>query len=300
MCYSNIHLSTDAEDYEDETSTPVTANEMLVVNVAAPFHSSLLMDSSAPASNGSYSLCISDDSMLRLGMIDDIQKLHVSTHKLGMQALKVTYDQGSRLICVGCIDATGIGSMHDNSGGEINMGNCVRFFNDTTFEEVDRFDLDPFEMILSTKATRLKVVDDDFASDASGANKPHAGNEKDSRDIYHSFVVIGTAYSYPGEDCAKRGRIIVMKVSTDDTDSVFSRIVKQVAETQVKGAVYSISPFFDGSILVTINSKTRLCRLVGKPDMTDVLDLKIVGAGHHGHIASLFVRSLPKTTRSNH
>jgi len=292
LCYSNIHLLADAEDYVDELSSPTSANEPLVVNVAAPFHSSMLMDSSASSSGGNYSLCISDDSMLRLGMIDDIQKLHVSTHKLGMQALRVTYDQGGRLICVGCIDKGGSSSIHDNSNGAINMGNCVRFFDDTTFEEVDRFDLDPFEMILSMKATRLKVLDDDFASDASGANKPHARNEKDSQDAYHSFVVIGTAYSNPGDDCAKRGRIIVMKVSTDGTNTAFSRKVKQVAETQVKGAVFSISPFFDGSILVTINSKTRLCRLVGSPDMKDVLDLKIVGAGHHGHITSLLVRSL--------
>lgn len=277
LCYSTIHLSTD-EDSEDGRSSPTNTKGSLVVNVASPFHSSLLFDTSSPRN---YSLCISDDSMLRLGMIDDIQKLHVTTHKLGMPPRRVTYDENSRLLCVGCIDNGVSGS---NRNGETNMGNCIRFFDDSTFEEIDRFDLNPYELILSMVCTRLKVVNDESPSDDV--------NESESQDMYRPFLVIGTAYGYPEEDEPSRGRIIVLKCSVDSNSNAFSRKVKQVAEVEVKGGVYSISPFYDGSILASINSKTRLCRLIGGSNTNDALDLKIVGAGHHGHLMSLHVRSL--------
>ena len=68
-----------------------------------------------------------------------------------------------------------------------------------------------------------------------------------------------------------------------------SQKVQRVAEVQVKGGAFSICPFYDGSIPATINSrKTRMCKLVGDAGL---IDLKIIGASHHGHIMSHFVRS---------
>jgi len=117
-----------------------------------------------------------------------------------------------------------------------------------------------------------------------------SGERKDTgQDLYQPFLVIGTAYGIPGEHEPSRGRIIVLKCTTGNNDNSLSRKVKQIAEVQVKGGVFSICPFYNGSILATINSKTRMCKLVGEADM---IDLKIIGAGHHGHIMSLFVRSL--------
>lgn len=290
MCYSNIHLSNEDEDVEEDPTSFCNKNAPLVVNVASPFHSSMLFDTDEVKSRGSYPLCISDDSMLRLGVIDDIQNIHVTTHKLGMPAKRVTYDENSRILCVGCID-NGLSSNNSAQRVETHMGNCIRFFDDSSLEEIDRFDLNPYEMILSMISTRMKVENDRSALE-SGSSKTTGEGSKTDSDLFCPFLVIGTAFGYPDEDEPSRGRVIVLRCSSDRKNESFSRRVLKVAEVQVKGGVYSVCPFFDGSILVTINSKTRLCKLVGGSNKNDALDLKIFGAGHHGHIVSLHVRSL--------
>lgn len=280
LCLSNIHLTSDAEEGDDSLNRG--KKEQLVVNFASSFRSSSLFDQAISVSSTfSYSLCISDDAMLRLGLIDDIQKLHVTTHKLGMSPRRVAYDESSRLICVGCIDG-GVALKSANTKGhsEISMGNCVRFFDDTTFNDVDRFDLDDFETIQSLESVYLKITCD--LNDTS----------KNDSAITQPFLLIGTAYCYPEEDEPTLGRIIVLKCSRGG-DSL-SRKAIQVASVQVKGGVFSISPFYNGTFLASINSKTRLCKLVGGPNETDPIDVKIFGAGHHGHIMSLVVRSLAK------
>jgi DNA damage-binding protein 1 len=79
LCYSNVNLSNNEAD--DEGAMP--PSESITVNVATPFVSPQLFDDSSLSSKH-YSLCVSDDSVLRLGVIDDIQKLHVTTCRLGM------------------------------------------------------------------------------------------------------------------------------------------------------------------------------------------------------------------------
>jgi len=282
LCYSNIHISTNVDDNEEDVSSSTTLNDPLVVNIASPFHSSLLFDTpytSATGKEGYYSLCISDDSMLRLGMIDDIQKLHVTSHKLGMPPRRVTYDESSRLVCVGCIEGGATYNGDTSNRGDINMGNCVKFFDATSFEEIDCFHLGPYEMIMSMISTKMKVTGEVSKS----------SEEKGDQDSRQPFLIIGTAYGMPGENEPSRGRIIVLKCTSGNDKSALSRKVQRVAEVQVKGGVFSICPFYDGSILATINSKTRMCKLVGD---SGLIDLKIIGAGHHGHIMSLFVRSM--------
>lgn len=286
LCYSSIHLSSDNDEYDNEMGQ--SSSGPLVANVASPFYSSSLFGECDSENNGNYSLCISDDSSLRLGVIDSMEKLHVTTQKLGMAPRKVAYDEKSRMICVACID-NGMSSNQNGPGGETNMGNCVRFFDDSSFEEIDRIDLNPYEMILSMITTRMKIDKDDSASEAMN-DKP--SGDMDSRDGYRPYLVLGTGFGYPGEDEPSRGRIIIFQCTTDSSNNIFSRRVKQVAEVQVKGGVFSLCPFYNGTILASMNSKTRMCKLIGTPENNGTLDLKIVGAGHHGHIMSLHVKSL--------
>eukprot|EP00557_Chaetoceros_sp_GSL56_P001459 CAMPEP_0176497610 /NCGR_PEP_ID=MMETSP0200_2-20121128/11820_1 /TAXON_ID=947934 /ORGANISM="Chaetoceros sp., Strain GSL56" /LENGTH=1475 /DNA_ID=CAMNT_0017895643 /DNA_START=101 /DNA_END=4528 /DNA_ORIENTATION=- len=284
LCYSNIHLSRD-EEFENVTDLSIEKNAQLIVNVAAPFRASLLLDDCC---EDSYSLCISDDAMMRIGVIDNIQKLHITTHKLGMPPRKVAHDLKNGLLCVGCIDH-GASCTNYPTRIETNMGNCVRFFDDSTFEEFDRIDLDPYEMILSLICAELKVLKDDSTFDSMAVKE---SEDAELRGSFNSYIILGTAYGFPEDDEPSRGRIIVVECDKDKSNSTFSRKVKQVAELQVRGGVFSICPFYDGTILASINSKTRLCRLIGGYEDGGDLDLKIVGAGHHGHILSLNVKSL--------
>lgn len=285
LCYSNIHLTSESEFDESNELVSLVGKQSLVVNVAAAFHSTALFGQSSLGVNSlNYSLCTADDSTLRLGLIDDIQKLHITTHKLGMSPRRVAYDENSRMVCVGCIDS-GVSSNRSASMGASNivMGNCVRFFDDSTFVEIDRFDLDDYETIEALESMQLSIADE---------SNEHSESEAQ---VFHQFIVIGTAYSFPEEVEPSLGRIIILKCSRGGES--LSRKSMKVTSVQVKGGVFSISEFFNGTFLATINSKTRLCKLVGGKHENDPIDLKIVGAGHHGHILSLVVHSLAKESR---
>ena len=128
LCYSTISLTVEDDD-EDEGHA---SHRNISVNVATPFRSSLLFSST---NKNTSSLCVADENTLRLGMIDDIQKLHVTSYKLGMTPRRIAHHEAGRVYCVGCIGGAGESAQ---IGGEANMGNCVRFFDDSTFEEVNR------------------------------------------------------------------------------------------------------------------------------------------------------------------
>jgi DNA damage-binding protein 1 len=134
LCYSTISLTVEDDDDEDGHAS----HRNVSVNVASSFRSSLLFSSSNSTSNHNYSLCVADETTLRLGMIDDIQKLHVTSYKLGMTPRRIAYHEAGRVYCVGCIDGNAKGGNNNQVGAEINMGNCVRFFDDSTFEEINQ------------------------------------------------------------------------------------------------------------------------------------------------------------------
>ena len=125
------------------------------------------------------------------------------------------------------------------------------------------------------------------------------------------YLLIGTAYAYPDEDEPTSGRMLLLRWTGGGTaaadmvgkadgapsssGSNLSRSARSVAEMQTRGGVYSICPFYNGTVLVSVNSKTHLCRLSSSSRSLSgdvVPELQFVGAGHHGHILSLFVKSL--------
>mmetsp|Transcript_3089 Transcript_3089/g.4239 ORF Transcript_3089/g.4239 Transcript_3089/m.4239 type:complete len:819 (+) Transcript_3089:274-2730(+) len=351
LCYSNVSLAADAEESGGTGAAAAKASQQNVaVNVATPFCSSLFSLDSSSSSNAaatssasgtnkkSYSLCIADETTLRLGVIDDIQKLHVSTFALKMTPRRIAHHSAGRVFCVGCIadrsggEESGSSSGVNHLGSEANMGNCVRFFDDSTFEEVDRIDLEPYEMILSMQSTRLCITDSDTTTTATTATSGKSENEDGSTTdkCFKPYLLIGTAYAYPDENEPTRGRILVIQCnnaestggggaksdgvhennegeqggkSSGGSSSLF-RTARIITEMQTAGAVYSICPFYNGTILVTVNSKTHLCQFTDGSSGSvggEVPELKFVGAGHHGHILSLFVKSLasPNETGNN-
>ena len=136
LCYSNVNLSAEEEEDSDgsnDVSRP-HAQESIAVNVAAPFFSPLLFDAMG---SDHYSLCVADDANLRLGVIDDIQKLHVTTCRLGMAPRRIVHYAEGHMFAVGCIES---GIQDGLGGGEMSMGNCIRFLDDTTFDDIERYD----------------------------------------------------------------------------------------------------------------------------------------------------------------
>jgi DNA damage-binding protein 1 len=285
LCYSNVNLSPADEGDGSDVSRP-HSHESIAVNVAAPFFSPLLFDDMG---NEHYSLCVADDANLRLGVIDDIQKLHVTTCRLGMAPRRIVHCPEGRMFAVGCIES-GIKELGVD-GGDMAMSNCIRFLDDSTFDDIHRIDMEPAEMILSMVAATLRVHQPTGSASSPIAAPGDVESGVDQESNVNTFLIVGTAYVLHDEDEPTKGRILVYSCIPEDNNAIgsSSRSIKLVTELQVRGGVYSMCQFYDGKILVTVNSKTQLCQMVD--DGTGVFKLSMIGVGHHGHILSLFVAS---------
>jgi DNA damage-binding protein 1 len=287
LCYSNVNLSHEEEGDETDISRP-HGHESISVNVAARFSSPLLFDEMG---NAQYSLCVADDANLRLGIIDDIQKLHVTTCRLDMAPRRVVHCAEGRMLAVGCMES-GIKEIGVEGGG-VSMGNCIRFLDDSSFDDIHRIDLEPTELVLSMLHVNLRTRQPPTSAGTPAANASD-DDDDDGRDTEvetKSYLVVGTAYALHDEDEPTRGRILVYSCDREENtmDGTSSRSVRSVTELQVRGGVYSMCQFYEGTMLATVNSKTQICHLTN--DGTGVFKLSMIGVGHHGHILSLFVSS---------
>jgi DNA damage-binding protein 1 len=280
LCYSTVNVESSEDDFTEQQGSFINKQKN-AVNIATPFFSPLLFNNTSLGKQ-QYSLCVSDDSRLKLGVIDDIQKLHVTTCRLGMAPRRVVHCPDGRIFAVGCIESGN--HSHGFSGDEVNMGNCIRFMDETTFDDLEQIQLEPFEMILSMLYTRLGVP-------VSGNDSTDGPTNTKAELIYKSFLLVGTAYAFPDEDEPTRGRVLVYSCQPDDSSnatSITSRPIRQVTEMLTEGGVYSICQFYDGKMLMTVNSRTYVCEMV---EEVGLLRLQYVGLGHFGHILSLFVKS---------
>jgi DNA damage-binding protein 1 len=250
LCYSSVNLSTSEDEDGDDVSRP-PSQQSIAVNVAAPFFSPLLFDT-ASLRNQHYSLCVADDSSLRLGVIDDIQKLHVTTCRLGMAPRRIVHCIHGRLFAVGCVES---GIKHFGLGGAeaTSMANCIRFMDDTNFDDIHRVDLEAYEQVLSMVYVSLKVP----SKDGTLADGSTQGAQ------YKPFLLVGTGYALPDENEPTRGRIIVYSCQADEAAATSTnRSVREVAQHSTTGGVYSMSQFYEGTALCTVNSKTMIGQLV--------------------------------------
>ena len=276
LCYSNVNIES-GHEVSDQIGS-ITKKQAISVNVAAPFYSPLLFNN-LMLGKQQYSLCVADNSHLKLGVIDDIQKLHVTACHLGMAPRRIVYCPDGRLYAVGCIES-GIQNF-GFSGDEANMGNCIRFLEETSFDDLEKVNLEPYEMILSMNYVSLYIP----TSGKDSADKPS------SKKNIKPFLLVGTAYAFPDEDEPTRGRILVYSCQPDDTtasNGINGRPIRFITEMLTEGGVYSMCQFYDGKILVTVNSKTHVCQFV---EEVGIMQLQYLGLGHFGHILSLFVKS---------
>lgn len=224
------------------------------VTFSCSFHCELFPDCLALARNDS----------LMIGTIDDIQKLHVETYPLGETPRRIAHHESGKMFCVGCVS-------EPESGSSSIETNHLRFIDEGTFEEIERFNLDPYEMVLSIISCELG----ENLIGGSESAKP--------------YIVVGTAYAYPEDDEPGRGRIIVFEcIDFDESNgSLSSKPVRQVVEEHTNGGVYAMCSFKSNSLLATINSRIKL--FVFK-DHDGVGQLTSISS-HHGHILSLFAKA---------
>jgi DNA damage-binding protein 1 len=204
-------------------------------------------------------LALASETELTIGTIDDIQKLHIQTWKLGEGPRKIVHHAATRTFVV-TVDGP-----DSPAGGEdvIETSHTVVFLNDSTFDEIMRHKLEPFEVSLSLCNVSLA----DEAGDL------------------HSFVAVGTAVAHPDEEEPTEGRILLFKITQNDETGVTT--VRLAAEKSVRGGVYSLCNFKGTKLAAGVNSKVSVFKFKdgdgSSPELVNECSL-------HGHILALHLR----------
>lgn len=207
-------------------------------------------------------LALSSETMLNIGEIDNIQKLHVETLHLDAAPRRIAYQQSTRTICV-CTEKRTSRTSSANSGSGV-----VRRRRATASSiEEEHF---CYVRIYSTESNRLRKIGshqlDPFESPFSVCSTTFQG---DSR----QYFVVGTAYLLADEDEPSKGRIMVFAVRTDlrqqdeeeeDEEGATSNMdveeINQlvlVHEVACDGCPYSMASY-QGRIVVGVNAHVNM------------------------------------------
>lgn len=200
-------------------------------------------------------LALASEEELTIGMVDDIQKLHIQTFHLNEWARRISHNPQSHTLCVLTVNFA-----VDDSGEEVDQG-FVRLFDDQTFESLNSYRLDPFE-------TPCSVICCPLAGDPANTY----------------YFIVGTAYVHEEEAEPHQGRILVFGVTGLHSGE---RKLQLVAEKEVKGSVYCLNAF-NGKVLAGVNSKAQLYKWGENSDNEKEL---VSECGHYGHTLVLYMES---------
>ena len=201
------------------------------------------------------SLALATDSLLLIGTIDEIQKLHIRTILLGESPRRIAYQESTKTfglitqrhdlqdgetlqpardsasttaVSTSTVSASGSISRPTNNtsgdcGQEVDVYNLL-ILDQHTFEVCHALQFLPGEAAMSVISTKLGTDD--------------------------TFFVVGTCFINPEEPEPKLGRLIVFQWTDQQK-------LLPVAEKEIKGAPYTLAEF-NGKLLASINSTVRL------------------------------------------
>eukprot|EP01041_Mallomonas_annulata_P009800 gene9800-20388_t len=218
----------------------------------APFHTELFPEC----------LAMSSESGLRIGTVDDIQKVHIQSFHLGESPRRICHSYRSGIYAV-CTQRT---VCNAESGDETN--DRVLFLEEGTMQQQHAVDLEPFEMAISCICCQVHVD----TVDGTGV----VINSK------REVVIVGTSFSMPEEYEPSRGRLLVFELAAE-------RPVSLMTQREVKGAVYSIGTL-DGKIIAGIGSKVQLFKWMPRDDPIAPPELQ-PEASYKGCILALYIKT---------
>lgn len=229
------------------------------------------------------SLALATDSLVAIGTIDEIQKLHIRSVPLGEAPRRIAYQESSQTFGVissrlDVQEPTGLAVVREcastraqftsnslqtsvqvtkqsgpNQPPEYGIEVEVHHFlllDQHTFEVIHAHQMMQTEYCLSLISAKL------------GDDPNH-------------YYVVGTAIVNPDESEPKQGRILMFSVEDGK--------LHQMAEKEVKGACYSLSEF-NGKLLASINSTVRLF------EWTTEKELRLE-CSHFNNIIALYVKT---------
>lgn len=191
-----------------------------------------------------HAMAVISEEQLKIGTIDQIQKLHIRTVHLHEMARRIAHQEQSKTFGVLTVKL-----QRDDKGDEHESA-YVKLMDDQTFEVLDSLRMHPTELSLSIMSFQIAGTD-----------------ERPATTVY----IVGTAFADPAEDEVHKGRIMVFEVSSNKT-------LRLLAQTEVQGAVYALAPL-DGHFAAGINNKVYVFRLDMSDDGSSTLTQV---CGHHG------------------
>lgn len=200
-------------------------------------------------------LALSSEFGLRVGTVDDIQKIHVQTYHLGESPRRICHSAKAGVYAV-CTQKT----VSVAEQGEETVER-VLFLDEGTMQQIHVFELDPMEMAISCCCFSLRLSAD---SDAT-----------------NEVLIVGTAFSIEEYEPTK-GRLLVFDLDLD-------RRVRLLTQRDVKGSVYTIATL-DGKILAGIGSKVQLFKWVPHEDALSAPELQ-PETSYKGCILALYIKT---------
>jgi DNA damage-binding protein 1 len=220
-------------------------NTQQKINTMTPFHAELFPDC--------VSLC--SESELMIGVIEDIQKMHVQTIALGEAPRRITHCQDQHALAV-CTEQVIIGEHGEESISK------VLFFEDSDMSLIGSYPLDVLEQGLSACTCRFEGSDS-------------------------AYFIIGTAQVINDEPEPLKGRILVFEISSD------RKMIQLVAARETKSGVYTLAAI-GGKLAAGIGSKVQIYKFVTKDHALktsfSVQPELQSECSHQGHIMVMFLK----------
>lgn len=220
------------------------------------------------------SLAVASEGALTIGTIDEIQKLHIRTVPLGESPRRIAYQESTQTFGVISMRievqdpttnftqplhpsastmaqsittsvSTGMPGTSTGSSSRAAAADGITFGDEVERSSVLIIDQHTFEV---THAHDLQ--DHECATSLISCTLSGDPNSSfSSNGSSNTFYCVGTAYVFPEEPEPKTGRLILFQL-------LEGKLV-QVAEKEVKGAVYSLVEF-NGKVLAGINSTVNI------------------------------------------
>ncbi|KAH9257836.1 hypothetical protein BASA81_003855 [Batrachochytrium salamandrivorans] len=274
-------------------SAPHAADKVLLSNVNIPMNSSSSSVSKIASFNSeSFPNCLAlaSSESLVIGMVNDVQKIHVKSVPLGERPSRISHQPWSSTFGV-CVhraqndlgDASGAGDNDDT--GAFSEQCRLRLIDDRSFKVIDSFRFDETEIPFCILSTSF------------GNNTTELLDGK-------QYFVVGTAYTNEDDPEPSRGRILVFEVNkTSDSDA--DRKLFMVTEKIVKGGVYDLCILASGKLVAGVNAKIQVFSWTERSATTTTTttvppsssskntnqDWLMQDASFHGHTLCLNVRA---------
>ncbi|KAL5007237.1 hypothetical protein ScPMuIL_016043 [Solemya velum] len=202
------------------------------------------------------SLALANDSTLTIGTIDEIQKLHIRTIRLGESPRRIAYQEASQMFGVismrmdfqdsnGTTPVRPSASTHAASVSSSGSTKVVTTGSSAMGEHTYGDEVEVHSLLIIDQHTfevlhAHQLMANEFATSLISAKLGDDSN---------TYFIVGTALVHPEEAEPKQGRIIIFHFSEGK--------LSQIAEKEIKGAAYSLVEF-NGKLLASINSTVRL------------------------------------------